>query len=260
MCEVSAAVQACRYYQSRTSIWVHEESCNGPHQKLFVVLHFAFTSLHIFRHSFCRETFAPKPTKPARGRPFPAKKPSLCATATIPSMLSSELPELCKVASKARTKLAEDTVSPISTTWAKRSPQNKVQCWFTKLTTDGFGWVWEILGLPFLTESTAFLHSLYLFISFFPSCVFETVWSAEPLVAANPNSQCCALFRVPTPRPPVLPKWTKKLHVIVEMEKYSREVNATCIGKSAAGPAWQNPERYQVGHHRLSLPGQNHNC
>ena len=44
-----------------------------------------------------------------------------------PSMLSSELPELCKVASKARTKLAEDTVSPISTTWAKRSPQNKVQ-------------------------------------------------------------------------------------------------------------------------------------
>ena len=26
--------------------------------------------------------------------------------------------------------------------------------------TDGFGWVWEILGLPFLTESTAFLHCL----------------------------------------------------------------------------------------------------
>ena len=32
-CEVSA-FHACRHHQSRTSIWVHEESCNGPHQKL----------------------------------------------------------------------------------------------------------------------------------------------------------------------------------------------------------------------------------
>ena len=52
-----------------------------------------------------------------------SKKPSLCATATIPSMSMSS--ELGKLASKARTKLAEDTVSPISTTWAKRSPHNK---------------------------------------------------------------------------------------------------------------------------------------
>ena len=48
-CEVSA-FQACRHHQSRTSIWVHEESCNGPHQKLFVVLHFAFTSFHTPSH------------------------------------------------------------------------------------------------------------------------------------------------------------------------------------------------------------------
>ena len=120
-----------------------------------------------------RETFAPKPTKPSRGRPFPAKKPSLCATATIPSMLSSELPELCKVASKARTKLAEDTVSPIRTTWAKRSPQNKVQWWVTKLATD---WrLWMGLGNFGTSLSNRINSVLALFISLFPSCVFETV-------------------------------------------------------------------------------------
>ena len=134
---------------------MNEESCDGPHQQLSVVLHFAF-ACNKFAISHRYEMFLVNSDNCA------SKKPSLWATATTPSTSSSA----CRIkrASKARTKLAEDTVNPISTT-SRRHVRSR-------------------------RDSGCI-------------CVGVCLSNFVSMLMFNCEMQR-ALFRVPTPRPPVL--------------------------------------------------------